>query len=73
MGSKIMMMLKLMGSAGPRANARASCMGEHMSVNYSTSQYITVNYTNHIIMPTWVISGSNLGQQALCFSKEGPG
>ena len=46
MGSKIMMMLKLMGSAGPRANARASCMGGHMSVNYSISQYITVNYTN---------------------------
>ena len=32
-GSRIMIMLKLMGSAGPRANARASCEGEIIAIN----------------------------------------
>ena len=32
-GNRIMMMLKLMGSAGPRANARASYGGEIITVN----------------------------------------
>ena len=32
-GSRIMIMLKLMGSAGPRANARASCGGKIIAVN----------------------------------------
>ena len=34
-GSRIMIMLKLMGSAGPRANARASYGGEIIAVNLS--------------------------------------
>ena len=34
-GNRIMIMLKLMGSAGPRANARASYVGEIIAVNLS--------------------------------------